>query len=130
MNKNEATKILNLNKIDSIKSEDVENSYKKMIRRYPPENFPQKFEQISQAYKLLSNNDSFWTDFIQTEKLDFSFLTNYSNQKNNKLKKINEKLSKPLSQKELLTKIKPAFTRDFELEMFERFKLLFEDHIS
>ena len=45
--------------------EDVRNEYVRLVRRYPPEHFPDKFEQIHKAYQQITLSDDF---FIVTTK--------------------------------------------------------------
>ncbi|MBF0311932.1 MAG: hypothetical protein HQK52_00860 [Oligoflexia bacterium] len=53
---------------------DIEQAYQKMVKRYPPEFFPEKFIEIRKAYNLLIANDDFWKELLESEHLDLSFL--------------------------------------------------------
>jgi len=39
--------------------EDVRNAYVRLVRRYPPEHFPEKFAQLREAYQQLTLSDDF-----------------------------------------------------------------------
>ncbi|MBF0312630.1 MAG: hypothetical protein HQK50_06195 [Oligoflexia bacterium] len=52
----------------------IESAYLKMMKRYPPEFFPEKSLAIRQAYNFLVGDDEFWKHFIQDDSLDLHFL--------------------------------------------------------
>jgi len=37
--------------------EEVRNAYVRLVRRYPPEHFPEKFKQLNEAYQQLTISD-------------------------------------------------------------------------
>ena len=39
--------------------EDVRNAYVRLVRRYPPEHFPEKFARLREAYQQLNLSDDF-----------------------------------------------------------------------
>ncbi|MFW7378411.1 MAG: hypothetical protein ACOH5I_06375 [Oligoflexus sp.] len=51
----EARKILRLDPEQNISTHDVEQAFHKMARRYPVEQFPERFSQIRQAFEILSD---------------------------------------------------------------------------
>lgn len=54
--------------------EEIELAYQKMVRRYPPNLFPDKFRQIRAAYDLLANTNDYWQQFIKSETQNLYFL--------------------------------------------------------
>ena len=44
-----------LNLTEKAGSEDIENAYRRMVRRYPPEFNPERFQKIDEAYRFLSS---------------------------------------------------------------------------
>ncbi|MDR0882161.1 MAG: J domain-containing protein [Candidatus Adiutrix sp.] len=44
--------------------EEVRRAFVRLVRRYPPEHFPEKFSQIHDAYRQLSLDDASITDII------------------------------------------------------------------
>lgn len=84
----ESLRILNLSSLDNnlvnnidnkITSTDVENAYLKMIKRYPPEIFPQKVTKIRKAYNTLIINDEYMNELFFSEEInsDLTFLLPY-----------------------------------------------------
>lgn len=53
MTKEKAIGILNLQ--SSASREEIEQAYKRLVRRYPPEFHPDKFRQIDEAYQFLTS---------------------------------------------------------------------------
>lgn len=49
----QAFKILNIS--HSATAGDIENAYKKLVRRYPPEFHPEKFRDLDEAYRFLTS---------------------------------------------------------------------------
>ncbi|HYB20044.1 MAG TPA: J domain-containing protein [Thermodesulfobacteriota bacterium] len=45
--------LIQLNLPPSAGKEEIERSYQRMVRRYPPEFHPEKFRQIDEAYRFL-----------------------------------------------------------------------------
>jgi curved DNA-binding protein CbpA len=45
--------------------EDVRKAYVRLVRRYPPEHFPEKFAKLHDAYQKLILNDDFLTAQIK-----------------------------------------------------------------
>jgi len=41
---------------------DIKKAYRKAIRENPPEQFPEKFSEISTAYEILTNENYFFKD--------------------------------------------------------------------
>lgn len=58
---NEARKVL---EIKSDFENELELSFLKMIKRYPPEFFPEKSLKIRKAFYTLGNDQKFWRDVI------------------------------------------------------------------
>jgi curved DNA-binding protein CbpA len=53
MTRQEALKDLNLPETAS--GEDIENAYRRLVRRYPPEFNPERFQRIDEAYRFLTS---------------------------------------------------------------------------
>lgn len=53
MNKEDALAILNLRQATD--REQIERSYSRLVRRYPPEFHPDKFRQVDEAYRFLTS---------------------------------------------------------------------------
>ena len=53
MNREEALKILNLG--SSPGAGELEQTYQRLVRRYPPEFHPEKFRAIDEAYRFLTS---------------------------------------------------------------------------
>jgi curved DNA-binding protein CbpA len=51
MTREEALTLLNLP--PSARTEEIEQAYQRMVRRYPPEFQPEKFRQIDESYRFL-----------------------------------------------------------------------------
>ena len=45
--------------------EEVRRAYVKLVRRYPPEHFPEKFAELRKAYQQLTLSDDFLTATIK-----------------------------------------------------------------
>ena len=45
--------------------EDVRNAYVRLVRRYPPEHFPEKFMQLQEAYQKLNLSDDFLDEIFK-----------------------------------------------------------------
>ena len=45
--------------------EDVRNAYVRLVRRYPPEHFPEKFARLREAYQQLTLSDDFLTATVR-----------------------------------------------------------------
>jgi curved DNA-binding protein CbpA len=65
-----ALKILKINPEDD--KDECHRKYVRMVRRYPPEHFPDKFKKISDAYHELTLNDS----VVDKKISDFNLQTN------------------------------------------------------
>ena len=48
----------------SASPEDVRKAYVRLARRYPPEHFPEKFAELSEAYRQLTLSDDFLSTAI------------------------------------------------------------------
>ncbi|MBF0300285.1 MAG: hypothetical protein HQK51_16305 [Oligoflexia bacterium] len=75
LNHNDAVEILRLKKDDSSEipnKEKIDEAYFKMLRRYPPEMFPERALLIRSAYNSLIANDDFWKGLIENETIDVS----------------------------------------------------------
>jgi hypothetical protein len=46
--------------------EEVREAYVRLVRRYPPEHFPEKFVDIRRAYQQLTLDDDFIEEFAKT----------------------------------------------------------------
>jgi hypothetical protein len=44
--------------------EDIRKAYVKLVRRFPPEHFPDKFKRIKNAYELLVLNESLVDEYL------------------------------------------------------------------
>jgi hypothetical protein len=64
MIKSEALKILGLSEENSEDNILQKQALMKMLRRYPPEQFPEKAEKIRKAFSLLQQKDDYWIDFF------------------------------------------------------------------
>ena len=53
MTRQEALNDLNLP--ETAGSEDIENAYRRLVRRYPPEFNPERFQRIDEAYRFLTS---------------------------------------------------------------------------
>ena len=53
MTREEALTLLNLP--PSALTEEIEQAYQRMVRRYPPEFQPEKFRQVDEAYRFLTS---------------------------------------------------------------------------
>ncbi|MCI4626573.1 MAG: DnaJ domain-containing protein [Candidatus Magnetoovum sp. WYHC-5] len=78
MTKDKAVKILNIPL--SAKQEEIEATYYKLVKRYPPEFNPDKFREIDEAYRYLTSFvvmiKSLLSEEVSEERLDvelFSF---------------------------------------------------------
>jgi len=80
MTKNEALKILGILE-ENVSNDTVQKeAFLKMLRRYPPEQFPEKAEKIRLAFELLQQKEEYWNEFFRySSKLtnDLSFLAPY-----------------------------------------------------
>ncbi len=45
--------------------EDVRKAYVRLVRRYPPEHFPEKFAELRKAYQQLTLSDDFITEIFR-----------------------------------------------------------------
>ena len=45
--------------------EDVRNAYVRLVRRYPPEHFPEKFAKLREAYLQLTLGDDFLNEILK-----------------------------------------------------------------
>ena len=72
INKSDA---LNMFKLPSVNwtKKDLEDAFNKMIRRYPPTQFPEKSIDIQKAYDLLAVGNRYWDDLINSSNLDLSW---------------------------------------------------------
>lgn len=75
--KKEALAVLRISEESFNGKECVELAYQKMVRRYPPNLFPDKFRQIRAAYDLLANTNDYWQHFIKSETQDLTFLASF-----------------------------------------------------
>ena len=60
-----------------VTAEDIEMAYQKMLRRYPPEQFPEKSREIRDAHSVLTESSDYWNGFFDINRLDWSFLVPY-----------------------------------------------------
>lgn len=78
----QAQKILNIPKHSpSTPSQEIENAYLKMMRRYPPEVFPQKATVIRKAYDVLMLTDEYVHELLN--KVEFAIEGNSSGNNGN-----------------------------------------------
>lgn len=47
-----------LNLTDGVGSGEIENAYRRLVRRYPPEFNPERFQRIDDAYRFLTSLSS------------------------------------------------------------------------
>jgi curved DNA-binding protein CbpA len=59
---NRSFKTLNLP--NTATTDDMRKAYVKLVRRFPPEHFPEKFRKIKKAYDLLTLNESLVDEFL------------------------------------------------------------------
>jgi hypothetical protein len=81
VNTHEALSILKIIKKEGI--EEVEAAYLKMIKRFPPEHFPEKSILIKNAYNVLVGNRDYWKtvfSFGTLDLLDFDLSSEISEQ--------------------------------------------------
>ncbi|MBF0208536.1 MAG: hypothetical protein HQK53_16795 [Oligoflexia bacterium] len=76
LTKEDAIKLLRTN-TEIIDHDELLRVYLKMMRRYPPEVFPEKAMQIREAYQVLAAGDDFWKEFIEGDELRLDFLIPY-----------------------------------------------------
>jgi hypothetical protein len=46
--------------------EEIRQAYARLVRRYPPEHFPEKFAAVHAAYRCLSHDEDFVTEVFAT----------------------------------------------------------------
>lgn len=71
-----ALEIFSLSTIEEC-SEKLDQQYLKLLRRFPPEFFPQKAAGIIKAYQLLTNHIDYWYEFLYTKPISDDFLNDY-----------------------------------------------------
>lgn len=46
--------------------ETIKKSYRRLVMRYPPESFPDRFAEIREAYSVLVESDDWWKKFLSS----------------------------------------------------------------
>ncbi len=120
LDRKEALKILRLHTCQSPTHIEIEKAFRKLMRRYPAEVFPEKSLEIRKSYALLTNADEFWKDFISKESFDFSSIISYV--KKNDKDSFDMETFKMVSDKDLLEKISaPWLMKYFDEEDYSYF---------
>ena len=52
--------------------EEVRTAYVKLVRRYPPEHFPERFAALRNAYEKVCLGDDYLRNLLETDTLDMS----------------------------------------------------------
>jgi hypothetical protein len=63
----EAMETLRLSQDTAASDEDIEKAFRKLRRRYPPEQFPEKFQRVRESYSLLKQSDDYWRSLIEQD---------------------------------------------------------------
>jgi hypothetical protein len=114
MERSEALVVLNV-QADSSR-EVVEKAFQRMVRRYPPEAFAEKFGLLRSAYEVLTNSSHQWLEFMQADTPSLTWLLPYviSNADNG------QKSSQVLQQ-ELFKNVALLSTEDDDFDDFSPF---------
>lgn len=76
MNHQEALKILRLQDGD-LNEQSINKAYQRLIRRYPPESFPQKFGSVKAAYDALTSPAKKIENIFRNDEIDARWLGSY-----------------------------------------------------
>ena len=61
-----------------ISDEKIEAGYRRMLRRYPPEHFPEQARTLREARARLLQSDDYWQALLTGEMTNLSFLVQYA----------------------------------------------------